>query len=176
MRTMVQPGAVLSPRRLSGTADITANLRLFIPQGQDLLNGMLRALVDQGIHHAAISLISGTFETVDYLTGQVDETGERVATYGPPTRLAGPVQLLGGNAIVGVNPEDQPLIHCHAVMVDRNGQLHGGHLPPGTSRLSGEGAVALVAAFTGGGFKVAYDSETNYPIFHPLDGAGEVRQ
>ncbi len=174
MKTLAQPGEALYPRRLSVSAGSGGDWRVSLPAGSDLLNGLAAALSARGIWHAAVSIISGSFAQVSYLTGQPDRSGERVATYGEPTHLAGPVLLLGANAILGVNPQDQPLIHCHAVMVDRDGRLHGGHLPPGAALLDDRGAVALVFALTDGGFKVAYDSETNYPIFHPQTATGEV--
>ncbi len=174
MRTLAQPGEALNPRRLAVSAESGADWRVRLPAGADLLNGLVAALSAQGVRQAAVSILGGCFAQVAYLTGQPDRSGERVATYGEPTHLAGPVMLLGANAILGMNPKDEPLIHCHAVLVDRDGRLHGGHLPPGAALLGGDGAVALVSTLTDGGFKVAYDSETNYPLFHPQTAAGEV--
>jgi hypothetical protein len=77
--------------------------------------------------------------------------------------------LLGGNGILGCGPEGATLLHCHAVVVDRDGRIHGGHLPPGVCIAGDEGLTALVTAVEGAGFKAAYDAETNYPIFQPVE-------
>ena len=80
----------------------------------------------------------------------------------------------------GVKPENRgllglveggTLLHCHAVVVDRDGRIHGGHLPPGVCTAGAEGLTALVTALDGAGFQAAYDAETNYPIFQPATAA-----
>ena len=102
-----------------------------------------------------------------YLTGAEDPSGARVATYGPPTWLEGPVTLLGANGILGPGPDGDTLLHCHAVVVDARGRLHGGHLPPGDVLLGAGGAVALATPLREAAFAASYDSETNYPLFQP---------
>ncbi len=169
MRVLTQPGTPLQPRRLSAWADASDELRLCLPQGADLLEGLRDALKARGVMHAAVTFSAARFDRFSYLTGQPDHSGERAATYGAPTDLDGPVDLIGANAIVGCDGAGVALVHCHAVVVDRDGRVHGGHVPPGSGRLGRGGAVAWVAVLDGAGFRVAYDSETNYPIFGPVD-------
>ncbi len=167
MRTLKQPGPPLEPRRLAVPANVVAELRLTLAEGEELHAGIIAALTARGIRHAAIQLDGGGFARMDYLTGQPDATGARLATYGAPTHLEGPVTLVGANAILGAKEDGGPILHCHAVVVDRAGALHGGHLPPGACIAGAEGLGGWVTALGEGGFAVAYDAETNYPIFQP---------
>ena len=167
MRTLRQPGAPLQPRRLLEWAAPSGDFRVSLAGGQDLLRGLVAALAARDIHHAAVQVLAGEIARMAYLTGAEDRSGQRVATYGPPTWLDGPVTLIGANGIVGPGPDGDPLLHCHAVVVDATGRLHGGHLPPGNVRLGAGGAVALATPLRGAAFAAVYDSETNYPLFQP---------
>jgi len=53
--------------------------------------------------------------------------------------------------------------------VDREGGLHGGHLPAKVCIVGPEGLVLRITALSGAGFRVAYDAETNYSIFQPAE-------
>lgn len=169
MRTLQQPGAALEPRRLVARGEVGEELRVVLREGSDLLTGLAEVLAARGIADAAVQLTGGGFSSLQYLTGQPDASGRRIATYGPPTALEGPVMLVGGNAILGRDAAGRPLLHCHAVVVDREGRVHGGHLPAGVCIAGPEGVVCHVAALTGVGFRVGEDSETNYSIFHPAE-------
>ena len=167
MRTLIQPGAPLQPRRLLEWAAPVADLRVELAGGQDLLRGLVAALAGRGIGHAGVQVLAADIARMAYLTGAEDPSGQRVATYGPPTWLEGPVTLLGANGILGPGPDGETLLHCHAVVVDAAGRLHGGHLPPGDVLLADGGAVALATPLREAAFAAAYDSETNYPLFQP---------
>ncbi len=143
--------------------------RVTLAEGEDLSEGLVAALTAKGVGQAAVQWLGGTFARMAYLTGQPDASGERVAAYSPPTALDGPVRLLGGNGILGRGLEGTALLHCHAVVVDRDGRIHGGHLPPGVCIAGAEGLTALVTAVEGAGFEAAYDAETNYAIFQPAE-------
>jgi len=167
MRTLTQPGAPLQPRRLLEWATPSTDLRVTLAGGQDLLRGLVAALASRGIHHAAVQVIAADIARMAYLTGAEDTSGLRVATYGPPTWLQGPVTLIGANGIVGPGLDGDTLLHCHGVVVDAAGGLHGGHLPPGDVLLGDGGAVVLVTPLREAAFAATYDSETNYPLFQP---------
>jgi predicted DNA-binding protein with PD1-like motif len=167
MRTLRQPGAPLQPRRLLEWAAPATDLRVALAGGQDLLRGLVAALAAREVHHAAVQVLAADIARMAYFTGAEDPSGERVATYGAPTWLEGPVTLIGANGILGPGPDGDTLLHCHAVVVDAAGKLHGGHLPPGDVRLGAGGAVALATPLRGAAFAAVYDSETNYPLFQP---------
>ncbi len=53
------------------------------------------------------------------------------------------------------------------MVVDSEGRIHGGHLPPELCVVGEDGLTVHVLGLAKGGFAVAYDAETNYAIFHP---------
>lgn len=170
MRRLTHPGEASLPRREVVLASAARDFRVQLPEGLELLEGLSTALEAQGISAAGIQFIGGTFSRLAYLTGQPDASGERVATYGQPTHLEGPVRLLGANAILGRDKAGRALLHCHAVLVDREGHLHGGHLPPDACIVGPGGLTGFVTAHEGAAFRVAEDAETNYAIFQPAAG------
>ena len=167
MRTVKQPGPPARPRLLSVAAESGGELRLVLRAGDDLLHGLAAALTKAGVASAAVSLAGGGFSRMQYLTGQPCKDGSRVASYGAPTVLEGPVTLLSGSAFLGLDETGKPIVHCHAVLIDNQGKVHGGHLPPGVCKVGPQGVVAHVAAFAGAALTVRHDAETNYPVFHP---------
>ncbi|TQV81930.1 PCC domain-containing protein [Denitrobaculum tricleocarpae] len=166
-RRIEQPGAPLSPRRICVRTETGPELRLELDAGMDLLPELATVLSTQGVRSAALQALSGHFDKVSYFTGMADETGARVATYGAARVLQGPVLLLGANAIFGIGEEGVPLVHCHAVLADAQGRVHGGHLPLEGCILGSQGAVIMATPLEDAGFEVAFDSETNYSLFHP---------
>ena len=168
MRTLTQPGPVSQPRRVACKAALAGRFHVSLAKG-DLLEGLRDSLTAVGISQAGIKLIGGTLKGIWYMTGMVDPTGARVATYGEPTVLEGPVTLVSGDAILGLGPDGEPLVHCHAVLVDPNGRIHGGHIVPG--KASVDQVTAVVTATEGAGFVVGRDDETNYSIFQATGDA-----
>lgn len=166
-RQVQQPGAPLSPRRACVLTPGGPELRVTLAPGADLLPELATALRERGVKSAALQALSGHLDRASYFTGMVDPTGERVATYGAPRPLQGPILLLGANAIFGSGEDGAPLVHCHAVMADAEGRVHGGHLPLEGCILGSGGSVFLASPLKEAGFRVAYDSETNYSLFHP---------
>ena len=171
MRTATQPGPVQEPRVL-GVSGTGRPVRLQLGRGEDLLDGAAAALTGASHRDAALRLIGGTLSGLHYMTGQPDDSGHRVATYGAPTVLDGPVTLVDGNLILGRKEDGSPIVHCHAVIVDNTGRLHGGHVVPGKAPVVT--ATLVGSALDGTGFALAPDPETNYTIFHPHRGS-EVR-
>jgi predicted DNA-binding protein with PD1-like motif len=177
LRTIKQPGRPARPRILSVRAASGGELRLIVPEGADLLGGLVAALRRAGVVSAAVALVGGRFRRMQYLTGQPCNDGTRVATYGAPTTLEGPVGLISGNAFLGLDQNGMPIVHCHAVIVDRKGRVHGGHLPPGACTVGKGGIVAHAAAIADAALAVRHDEETNFPVFHPatMDALTSVR-
>ena len=167
MRQMTQPGPVQSPRILTELCGASRDVLIALPEGIDLLNGLRDAVLSLGGKGAGITLLGGTIDRLQYFTGMPDPTGRRLATYGEPTPLAGPIELLSGNAIIGLDAAGMPLVHGHAVMAEASGKVHGGHLPPGECPVGSGGVRAIAVLHDDVLFAVREDAETNFSIFHP---------
>ncbi len=169
MRTVTHPGAPLQPRRLHRWAEPGPVLRVVVPVGADLLTTLHATLRAEGVHSAAVVLLGGTVQRLSFYTGRPLEAGERVATFNGPHEIACPAVLLGANATFGIAADGAPQTHCHALFVDRDGAVRGGHLQEGGT-IAGPGGIAMLATgLRGAGFRVSHDSETNFPIFHPAE-------
>ncbi len=168
MRTIRQPGTAEKPRLLAIKAASGGELRLVVPEGRDLVCGLIGALRAQGIQSAAITLVGGRLARAQYLTCIPCDDGDRVVAYGPPAEIDGPIAVLGGNGFLGLGEGGQPVLHCHAVLVGRDGKLHGGHLPPSACPVGRGGAVVHAAVIDDATLKVRHDDETNLPVFHPM--------
>lgn len=167
MRTIRQPGTPEKPRLLSVPASNGGELRLVVPEGRDLVCGLIAALNAKGVRSAAIALVGGTLARAQYLTCIPCDDGERVVAYAPPTPLDGPVAVLGGSGFLGLGEGGQPVLHCHAVLVDGAGKVHGGHLPPSQCPVGRGGAIVHAAIIDGATLAIRHDDETNLPVFHP---------
>ncbi|GAB4175793.1 MAG: hypothetical protein OHK0024_12890 [Thalassobaculales bacterium] len=164
MRTLRQPGPALLPRMIAAEARCAGRMRVVLPAGAELFAGAIAALAGRP---AAIALIGGGFAALQYMTGQPDHSGRRVATYGEPTPLAGAITLVSGNAMLGRGADGAPAMHCHAVVVAADGSVHGGHLVPGACPAGRQGLTLVATLLDGAAFAVAEDSETNYALLQP---------
>tara|TARA_R110002072_G_scaffold49277_36_gene134094 strand:- start:1480 stop:2073 length:594 start_codon:yes stop_codon:yes gene_type:complete len=174
-RPLRQPGEPLEPRRVVLSSAPGREFRVQLGAGQDLLTDLTAALIAKGLRHAAVTLLRGCFSELHFLVGKADDSGQRVATYGDPLALEGPVRLLGGHALLGEDADGAPLLHCHALFLDREGEPCGGHLIANSCRAGKDGLTVLVTELCDAGFKVAYESETNYAIFQPSRLTGQAK-
>ncbi len=169
MHFLTHPGPAEEPRQLfqwdEGGRDVTVT----IDEGDDLMEGLLAALGEIGVSQAGVQLIGGSLASVSFMTGGPDKSGERVATHQGPWRIEGPLTLLGGTAMIGLDTQGQAMVHGHAYFADSEGEIKGGHLRAGECIAGPGGIEALAACPQRAGFKAALEKETNFPIFHPLD-------
>jgi predicted DNA-binding protein with PD1-like motif len=166
-RRVEHPGEAIEPRVLTEISEAGEDLRLVLPEGADLLNGLCAALNDLGISTAGVRLGGGSFAKFSYYTGYEDPTGYRVATFSPPHFPACPVHLSIANIIVGLDEAGGAKSHCHAIFVDAEGATLGGHLIPGECIIGPGGMVVWATSCGSVDLTERHDSETNFPIFHP---------
>lgn len=176
MKTLRHPGPILEPRRLALWASGGRDLRIALPEGADLMEGLVAALNGQAVGSAGLVILGGSLARASFMTGRPDESGARAATHNGPWDLEGPLTVIGGGAIFGPDQKGRPLLHCHALFAGPDGRVRGGHMRQGLCPLGPGGLLVLAQALEGAAFKVARDPETNFPIFHPATAAGDVLQ
>lgn len=167
MTRIRHPGPEKYPRVLVEASAPAAEFRLGLAGGQDLLTGLETALSARGVTSATVALAGGTLAPFTFVTGIADPTGFRIATHSEPVRLAGPVLLIAGAAIFGHDEDGARKTHCHAVLCDAEGRVRGGHVVAGGCMIGEEGLAVWVTPTGAAAFEVAFDDETNFPIFHP---------
>lgn len=170
MRLLQHPGPVAPARRAIAWGEAAACYRLTIAEGEDLMAGLTDALAQEGVRSAGIVLLGGAVARLALMTGRPTDAGEqpaRVAAHSGPHEIACPATLVGGNAILGLAADEEPLVHCHALFVDAAGVMRGGHLLPGRT-IAGPGGLRLHAStLARAAFKVGPDRETGFDIFQP---------
>jgi hypothetical protein len=138
------------------------------------MDGLVDALSALGLVQAGVVFLRGDFRAISFMTGRPDMSGRRAATHAGPWTLDGPLTLLGGSAIVGLDGEDGPIVHCHTLFSGPEGVVRGGHMLAGRCPLGDRGLLGLACCPVEAGFKIALDRETNFPIFHPLTYLSET--
>ena len=171
MRLLTHPGPVAPERSALAWGQAGPSYRLTIPEGEDLYETLISALSSEGVLSAGIVLMGGRLSRLCFMTGRPTEPGDdtpRVAAHCGPLEIACPAEVVGGNAILGRDAQGNPLIHCHAVFVDAEGVLRGGHLMRGQSIAGPGGIRAHAAALSDVAFAVWPDHETGFDIFQPV--------
>lgn len=167
MRQMQHPGPALEPRVLVEQSSATVEFRVLLPANTDLLNGLGDALAENEIRSAGIRLAGGVLSECRFVTGIPDPTGFRIATHSPANDLAGPVLLISGGAILGVDERGRSRIHCHAMFVGGDGEVRSGHILPGSCPIAEHGFDVWVTPTGAAQFESRFDDETNFPLMHP---------
>jgi hypothetical protein len=124
-------------------------------------------VIAHGFSHASMQLLAGELAEACLHTPGPDPAKERAAIYGPPIRLVGGARLLGGMAMLGHGTDGKPVLHCHAVLLDRRGRLLGGHLPPESCIVGAGGVAGWGIVPKDRGFVQRFDAETLFTIFFP---------
>ena len=172
MRQMQHPGPALEPRILVEQSRAVPELRVRLPIGADLLVGIGHALVACGVLSAGIRLAGGILAQCRFVTGIPDPTGFRIATHSPANELAGPVLLICGGAVLGIDEAGCSHVHCHALFAAQNpsgqaAEVRSGHLVPGACPVAGSGLEVWVTPTGDARFESRFDEETNFPLMHP---------
>lgn len=166
---MQHPGPALEPRQIGQWAEGARAFTLKLAAGTDLMEGLVETLQALGVAQAGINLLGGELAEIGFMTGRPDDSGYRIATHNGPWHLPGPLTLLGGTAILGLDAEGAALLHCHGLFADAGGKVRGGHLRSGECPLGAAGLTAVASCPQGAGFQVAFDPESNFPIFQTLN-------
>lgn len=171
-RAWVHPGPIEAQRITHCVAPQGRHLRIALPPGATLFDGLVQPLAALGIHNAALNILAGEFERLVYCVAPPDPTGRVAAAYTEPND-AGQSFLLTANATLGSNAAGQPVVHCHAGLRDSDGRLRGGHLLPQVCVVGRHGLVAFAVELQGFAVQVGYDPETTLSFFKPtaLDDA-----
>jgi hypothetical protein len=84
--------------------------------------------------------------------------------------LPGGARIVMGSATLGRTVEGKPIIHCHGVLCNRQGKLHGGHIPTDLCVIGAEGVPAWAGVSMDAGFIVHPDTETGFSLLVPCEG------
>lgn len=164
---MHHPGPMAAERCTSRVATSADQLRIWIAPGSTLLEGLIEAVIGHGYGHASVQLFDGELAEAYFHVARPDPAGERAIAYVPAMKIEGGAHVVTANVTLGHKADGQPIVHCHGVLIDRQGGLYGGHLSPETCVVGEGGVFAWAIVSNDSGFVQRHDSETLFPLLYP---------
>lgn len=167
--TLLQhPGPRLMPRVQTVTTR-SAALHVTLSPGVRLLDGLAQILEGTDATCAQVEITGGVFDRISYCVPAECPDGSVVCTFSETREARTPAQLLAGSVTVGFR-DGERFMHCHAMWLDAEGQIRGGHLWPETV-VGGVPVHAVVHPLPGVTTVNARDPETCMPVFTPHSDA-----
>ncbi|MEU3275381.1 DUF296 domain-containing protein [Saccharomonospora sp. NPDC006951] len=169
---LVHPGPVAAERIVSVPTSVSV-VRAELAPGTVVSQGLWALTQAAGCQGASAELAHGCFGTLRYVHPAIGTDGERPATFSATVEPAAPGFVVSGTATVGTR-DGAAFTHLHAIWLDGEGRLRGGHLLPETTvgavpiqvTLRAQHDVALLSEA---------DPETSMPAFtpHPAASGGD---
>lgn len=172
-RTLVHPGPFNPVRIQSLHCASSRHFRLLLQPGLSLFDAIVKPLSDIGVHHASLTLLGGEFESLSYCLTMPDPTKTSLIAYTAPVQ-AGRALMIFGNATLGKDASNRPIVHCHAALCTEAGEVRGGHIVPQTSRVGAQPLTVLVTVLEGFELRVTFDPETNMALLQPQEEMSHV--
>lgn len=166
-RTLAHPGRYNPIRINQMTSRAGKHIRLSLQPGVSIFDGLVSSLAEMGIHSASTTILGGYLDTLEYCVAPPDAKGAALIAYSAPLR-AGKCEFIFGNATIGESADGQPMVHCHAVIRTKSGQLQGGHILTDTAVVSQRPMIVLVTSIDEFSIKQVFDPETQIPLFQPV--------
>jgi predicted DNA-binding protein with PD1-like motif len=168
-RVVRHPGVSSKSRWWTSETSASDEFRVDLPAGSDLFSALVAAVAARGFDHGSLVALDGDLAVAKCQTGHPDPKGEIAAVYRAPIEFEGGATVLAGNGTLGHKPDGSPLIHCHAVLIDRLGHAFAGHLPTDLCVVGPKGVRAGVLVPAGAGFAVRPDEETRVSLLAPAE-------
>jgi predicted DNA-binding protein with PD1-like motif len=162
------PGPRLLPRVQTVTTRSTA-VHAELSPGARLIDGLDEILASTDATCAQVEITGGIFDRISYCVPAECPDGSVVCTFSETREARTPAQLLVGSVTVGFR-DGERFMHCHAVWLDAEGEIRGGHLWPETV-VGGVPVYAVVHPLPGITTVNARDPETCMPVFTPHPAA-----
>ncbi len=109
----------------------------YIPTDEDLIGGIKKICVDNGIRCGQILTVIGSIRHLSIECIIVNNETESGFDFGPPRVISGPMQILSLVGIIFENEVGEMDAHIHGTFSDSDGNIYGGHV------LEGENPVAV---------------------------------
>lgn len=105
-------------------------------KGEDVVEGIKKACIDNGIKNAVIISIIGSLERACYNNTIKDSSNLKTETTGTPLQwLEGPLEVVSAQGEICHKDDGELAIHIHGTFSDENGNAYGGHMHGGNKVL-----------------------------------------
>jgi len=102
-----------------------------IPRNTDLLTGIREVCKYFGVRHGYIASIIGSLKNARFVYAINDEKANMGISYSEPFILNGPLEILAGQGIIGLDDADELSVHLHMLVSDDKMRVFGGHFVDG---------------------------------------------
>src|SRR5258707_2901392 len=128
MRRIVQPGPPL-PKRIQWVEARGRAFAFTLEAGLPLLEAARRGFAAEGFAGGTMNIKGGVLGPFAYVMPALSRTGENAAFYSDTFRPAGVTRLKMGAMTLG-RRDGAPFFHCHALWMEADGHVNGGHILP----------------------------------------------
>ena len=134
--------------------------------GQDLIEGIEDVCNHLGIRSGSIACCIGSLQKASlmFLVPSQNKVG---AAYTDPQTIPGPLQIVSAQGVIGQD-RGAIFIHMHGLLVDKTGNVHGGHLIRGGTPVLITSDI-VVARIEGAQLRRAYDPEVEFKLLSPVE-------
>ena len=148
----------------SGTLSSAVMIRVL--PGQDLIEGIEDVCNHLGITSGSITCCIGSLgkASLMFLVPSQNKVG---AAYIDPQTIPGPLQIVSAQGVIGQD-EGAIFTHIHGLLVDKTGNVHGGHLIKGETPVLITSDI-VVARIKGAQLRRAYDPEVEFKLLSPVE-------
>lgn len=128
--------------------------------GCDIIGGLIDVCRTNNIRAGAVVSAIGSIRNITYQTIVPDKTSKTGARFGELMSVEGPIEFISAQGTICADGDDI-FIHFHAVMMDKNGKVFGGHIEKGDNPVLNTLEVTIIE---GTGLQVdrVYDDETGF--------------
>lgn len=165
-RTLIHPGQLNPVRIQSMRSQSARHFRLALEPGISFFEAIVVPLAKVGVHSASMTILGGHFERLHYCVAPPDPSRQAVIAYANPIG-AGRAYMIFGNATLGKNLKNLPLVHCHAAIRTESGEIKGGHILTETCIVGSNPIPVLVTSLDGFELRQVFDPETNISLLQP---------
>lgn len=100
----------------------------YLPANEDLVGGIKKICVDNGIRCGQILSVIGSIRHLTIECIVVSDESESGFDFGPPRVIPGPMQILSLVGIIFENENGEMDTHIHGTFSDSDGNIYGGHV------------------------------------------------
>ncbi len=165
MRSIKQPGPP-APERIQWVAARGRAFSFTLQAGLPLLEAARRGFAAEGFAGGTLNIRGGALGPFAYVMPALSKTGENAAFYSDTFRPAGITRLKMGAMTLGQR-DGAPFFHCHALWIESDERLGGGHILPEETVVAESFAVEAFG-IDGATFTAERDTETNFKLFGPV--------
>lgn len=148
------------------SGSLSNGIMIRVPPGEDLIEGIEEVCEHLDIKSGAITCCIGSLQEASFMF-LVPSTNKVGAAYTDPTTIPGPLQIVSAQGVIGQD-EGNVFVHVHGLLIDKDGNVHGGHLIKGETPVLITSDIVIVK-IEGAQLYRTYDPQVEFKLLVPFD-------